>query len=98
MPRNTKATMVVTSPNDEATKNMERHPRYCVSSPPAKGPNASPRYTAEVEKPSTRPLCCGGNADTRIAGPVVLVKAAPIPCINRKMIIHVPDGENPQIS
>jgi hypothetical protein len=42
--------------------------------------------------PNTRPFCSKGNADTSIAGPVVLVRAAPPPCSRRKIISHKPDG------
>lgn len=42
--------------------------------------------------PKTRPFCCGGKADINMAGPVVLVKAAPPPCSKRKMISQKPVG------
>ncbi len=34
--------------------------------------------------PNTRPRYCGKKAETKIAGPVVLENAAPIPCKKRK--------------
>lgn len=43
-----------------------------------------------------RPLYFGWNASTSIAGPVVLVNAAPTPCTNRKIISHVPEPDSPQ--
>ena len=39
----------------------------------------------------TRPLYLGRKADTRMAGPVVLAKAAPIPWMNRKTINQKPE-------
>jgi hypothetical protein len=75
---------------------MDRQPKYWVKKPPANGPNAKPRYTAETDMPSTLPRYCGKNAETKMAGPVVLEKAAPIPCINRNKMSQKPEGANPQ--
>jgi|GEM_PF-4180628 len=91
--------MVVESkPNAPETKKMERQPRYCVKSPPAKGPKASPKYTADTDMPNTRPRNWGKKADTRMAGPVVLVKAAPMPWMYLKTISQFPEPEKPHIS
>ena len=75
---------------------MERQPRYWVNNPPAKGPKANPRYTAETEIPKTRPRYWGKKAETRIAGPVVLENAPPMPCKKRKRMSQNPEGDKPQ--
>ena len=95
LPKNRNATRVIKIPNADDIKNIDRHPRYWVKNPPKNGPNASPRYTPETDIPSTLPRCCGKNAETRMAAPVVLLKAAPIPCKNRKKISQCPEIENP---
>lgn len=70
---------------------MERQPKYWVKMPPAKGPTAKPIYTAATTIPKTRPRCLGKKAETKMAGPVVLVNAPPIPWIYRAKISQNPE-------
>ena len=87
----------VKTPRIAAIRNKSRQPRCCVIIPFRRGPKANPVYTAETEIPNTRPLLSGGNDDTRIACPVVPVKAAPIPCRNRAAINQKPSGARKHI-
>jgi hypothetical protein len=50
-----------------------------VKKPPMRGPNANPVYTDATLNPMTCPRCFKGKIETRIACPVVLENADPIP-------------------
>jgi hypothetical protein len=74
------ATAAVARP---AAANTPFQPNQSVRRPPTNGPMVNPAYVAPVTIPSTRPLCAGPAASTRIAVEVPSIMAPPMPWITR---------------
>lgn len=73
-------------------RKIHLQPRWCVMSPPRKGPIDSPRYAEATLIPSTRPRRSGGKTEMRIGRPVPKVMALPTPWATRQAMSAVAVG------